>query len=349
MNKVGIILINWKEYAKKFLEECAISLRQINFPEGEYQIIITDNESSPETIETIKTLCPEAIIVPTDSNLGYGGGNNRGITKAIEVGCNYLYFLNMDTVVTPDFLSQALKKYQSDSTIGLVQSRLMLHGQENKINSIGNIAHFLGFGYFCGNDNDYDESKVKEIIGYPSGAGVMISREVFDKIGYFNEDFFMYHDDMEWGIKSILYGYKNVLAKDSVVYHKYEFARSIAQFYWMERNRWILWLITLKIRTLLLIFPVALGLELYLNITALFGGWLKEKWRSYAWFWHYKNLKKLSLWRHEIQQKRILKDKDLVKTFTSVIEFQATTNLSVKIGNILLTAYWKFIKLLIIW
>ena len=347
--KVGIILINYHDYADRFLDVCASSLRKIKFDLGEHQIIIVDNDTSIATQNTLKRICPEAIVVPTPSNIGFGAGNNRGIDKAIEIGCDYFMIMNMDTEVDQNFLTEAILKYQSDDKIGLVQSRLMLYNEKDKINSLGNIAHFLGFGYCTGYKKIYASDMIIENIGYASGAAMLISRAAFEKIGYFNEEFFMYHDDLEWGVKSLAYGFKNVIAKDSVVYHCYEFSRSVSKFYWMERNRYIVWLSLLKIPTLIAIFPMALAMEIVLILTAIKGGWWKEKFRAYAWFFHVANWKKVFSWRHEIQSKRVINDRKLSKSFTAVIDFQEVNNKLISLGNIGLQIYWNFVRLIMFW
>jgi len=142
MIRVAIILINYKNYAKKFLPDCVRSLRKVNFPEGEFKIFIVDNETSEASRAYLKHMVPEAELVANEKNLGFGGGNNTGIKRALSQGFNYFYLLNMDTEVAPDFLTQAMKIYQSDSQIGLVQSRLMLFDEPLKINSLGIVCIF---------------------------------------------------------------------------------------------------------------------------------------------------------------------------------------------------------------
>ena len=352
MNKVGIILINYKDYADKFLDECAKSLRLMNFPAGEVSFIVVDNLGDESTEKTIKNLFPECVYVQSEKN-GFGVGNNIGIAKAKELNCDFYYLLNMDTEVDPNFLTDAIDIYKSDKKAGLVQSRLMLHPEKDKINSIGNCMHYLGFGYSNGGFiKEFKSKKSSFEIAYSSGAGLLISKEMHQVIGDFTEEFFMYHDDMEWGMKSRLYGYKNLLACNSVVYHKYEFGRSKQNFYWMERNRIILWLMTLRIGTLILIAPMFFLMEFGMLFFSLMNGWNKEKLKSYKWFFEKGNWSKVKQWRLEVQRKRIISDRKLSKWFVSEINFQekAVSNpLLQYFGNPLMAIYWYVIKLFIIW
>lgn len=350
MNKVGIILINYKDYAQKYLLECITSLRKINFPTEQKQIFIVDNESTPETRQTIAKIAPEAILIVNQDNIGFGAGNNSGIKKAQEYNCNYFFLLNMDTKVDPNFLKYAFEAYQTDKQIGLLQSRLMLYEKPELINSLGNAMHYLGFGYCTAYEKPFTKAPEIMEIPYASGAALMLSQEVFEKIGEFNPEFFMYHDDMEWGIKARLQGYKNVIATKSVVFHKYEFSRSIDKYYWMERNRILLWLMTLKLWTLVLILPMFIITELGLLLLAIKGGWFYKKVDAYSWFFHAKNWEKVCRWRKQIQGRRQISDRELSQSLTAELtDYKfSVSGLLTFFANIIFSVYWAVIKLLII-
>src|SRR6056297_1001122 len=99
--KVGIILVNYKDYVNKFLAECRDSLKQQSYPD--FNVYIVDNASSEESRRYIRNHYPEAIIVPRpDGN--YSAANNAGIKKAGEDGCRYMVIANMDTRFDPDWL-----------------------------------------------------------------------------------------------------------------------------------------------------------------------------------------------------------------------------------------------------
>ncbi len=351
MTKVAVILINYHDYAEKFLAQCWQSLLNLNFPNDEREIIIVDNGSTPQTRQTLLKMAPTAHLIFNEQNPGFGGGNNLGIKKAVELGCEYFYLLNMDTTVDPDFLTQALAIYQSDPSIGIVQSRLMLFEKPDLLNSLGNAVHFLGFGYCQG----YEKSLPKNLptkleIPYASGAGLLISRTVYEKIGPFTEDFFMYHDDLEWGIKARLQGYINVVATRSIVYHKYEFSRSIEKYYWMERNRILLWLMTLKYWTLILILPIFIVTEIGLLLLGLKNGWFNKKIKAYQWFFDTNNWKKVKIWRAQIQNTRKISDRQLCQSFTARLtdyKFSVSGTLTF-FANLIFQIYWSIIKLLIV-
>jgi GT2 family glycosyltransferase len=349
--KVGIVLINYKDYAVRFLHDSAASLRKVNFPEGEVNFFVVDNVTTPETQKQIKDIFPECEIIPSENN-GYGLANNLGAARAFETGCDFVCFVNMDTAFQADFLSEMLKVYQSDPQIGLVQARLMIFEEPAKINSVGNIIHFLGFGFGGGYKFEYIERPTIEDIDYPSGAATLVSKEVFEKIGPFTEDFFMYHDDLELGIKSKLAGYRNVVANRAVVFHKYEFSRSITKYFWMERNRFAVLLMVYKISTLIVIFPAWFIMEIGQFFFAVKGGWYREKLKVYRWFLSGSNWKKIFVWRRKTQALRTITDRELTKNFSGRVEFQEAEmqNWVLKyIANPFFNAYWQVLKRIMFW
>src|SRR3989338_401735 len=231
--KIGIVLINYKTYAKRFLEDCRDSMRKIDYPKDKYVVYIVDNATSPETEAYIHETWPEAVILPNKENSGWGGGNNVGIERAFADGCEDIVLSNMDVIVHQDWLKELVEAAYSDKKIGMVQSKLLLWPIKDgvqRINSVGNQIHFLGFGYCKG----YGEPEMFgtpsqppknprggefEDIPYASGASCYIKGEVFKKIGLCHPGFFFYYDDWELCLKAKLAGDRIVLAPKSIMWH----------------------------------------------------------------------------------------------------------------------------------
>ncbi|HCC23137.1 TPA: hypothetical protein DF272_03085 [Candidatus Falkowbacteria bacterium] len=349
--RVAIILLNYKDYAARFLSDCIESIRRLEFPSGSFKVYIVDNESTPMTEAYISRIAPEADIIINKDNCGFAEGNNTGVEAAMRDGCDFVYFLNMDTVADPHCLEKVWQTYKTDEKNGTVQSRLMLHQEPEKINSLGNLLHFLGFGYCDHYKERLTGAEIDHEITYSSGAALFMSVDDFMTLGGFNPEFFMYHDDVDLGLKVRLRGLKNMLSVDSVVYHKYEFSRSISKFYWMERNRLITWLVTFKIKTLVLIAPAAVIMELGLMVYALSGHWMNEKIKAYAWFASISNWKKIMVWRRESQQLRRVSDRKLLSGFVGRVMYQEELKQPVAqmIGNLFFSAYWFLARKIIFW
>ena len=177
--------------------------------------------------------------------------------------------------------------------------------------------------------------------------------DLLKQFGLWDSDFFMYHEDLEYCFRLKIAGFKSVLVKDSIFYHKYQFSRSIGKFYWMERNRYGVMLMFFRWPTLLLLLPMALILEIGLWLFAFKGGWWRERVKVYK---YWLKLDSWKLWlkkRKYIQSIRKIRDRDLLKTAVAGIYFQekSVENPLLKyLGNpVMAIYYWIFVRGLIWW
>lgn len=381
MKKVAIIISpNYQGYAKKYLTECVDSIIRQDYA-GELKIFITDNESTEKSCEHLESvLCEDKIpsaflnkgakaeIIRNKNNDGFAKGNNDAIKLALKQEFEYIILFNMDTVLEKDCASKMVEAAEGDKLfldsrlrgndkreIGAVQARLMLYDNKNKINSLGNVTHFLGFGYSRGYREEYARprpspllTKEREIC-YPSGAAVLFKAEILKKVGLFDEEFWMYNEDQDLGWRIWLAGFRCVLEPEAVVYHKYEFSRSIKKYYWLDRNRLIVILKNYHWATFLLIAPALITMEIGLMLFAFKGGWLKEKIKIYKYFLNLKNWRYIRRARRQAQSLRRVKDKDIIRLFSGKIWYQEIGETKLKIANVIFNIYWRVVKVLIVW
>lgn len=345
--KVAIILINYKSYAKLFLQESYDSLLNLNYPKENYCIYIVDNCSSKKSRKTIKKIAPNAKLIPSNGN-GWGHGNNMGAKMATEDGFDdFFFFVNMDTAFDKNFLTEAIKTAINNKA-GIVQSKILLYKKnkgEYMLNSKGNKITYLGFSYSAG-DGKVDDTSNKEVeINTASGVGLLISKDVFSKINGCDEEYFMYQDDVELSFKVKLLGLKLFLAPKSIIYHKHEFERSIKMIYYIERNRIKFLLEFYKIKTLLLVFPAFIFMEIGMMPYVILNKWFLTKMKAYLFFLSPLNILKIIKKRKFIQKLRTINDKEMMSEMVGVIEFQQIDNFVLKhIANPAFKLYWKIIK-----
>ena len=145
--KVAILIVSYNGVA--LLRECLTSLRASADPEVDQRIFIVDNDSQDGTEAYIRDEWPQVHLIPLDANVGFSGGNNRGwnaIRDAIP-DISYVLLLNQDTVVDRRFLVPLVRYMDEHPHVGCAQPALMLYPQKDAVNSLGNVIHFLGFGY----------------------------------------------------------------------------------------------------------------------------------------------------------------------------------------------------------
>jgi len=348
MRKVAIIILTYN--GKKYLPSLLGSLFEFNDTQPETKIIVVDNNSTDDTVESIRENFPQITLLPQSQNLGFASGNNIGIKYAIDNGFDYVMLLNQDTIVTENFLKPLVDQAESDKTIAAVQSKLMLYPLTELTNSLGNVIHYLGFGYTYGHKTKIQDTRYKiQEINYCSGAACLLKVSALKEVGLFDDDLFMYHEDLDLGWRFKLKGYKNVVCLDSIVYHQYEFSRSIQKYYFMERNRFIVMWKNYKLATIFLILPALILMELGLLVFSFKNGWWRKKLQVYLYFVNPVNWLKIFQKRKIIQNSRVLSDKEVVKEFSGLIEHQEIESQLLKIINPVFDLYWQIIKMLIFW
>lgn len=347
--KVAIIVPSYN--SMQYLDDLFESLKKIQYPSDFWKLIFVDDKSKDESFSYAKEKMPEAVFLQNEENLGFTGTNNHGAHWAIENNYDYLFLLNQDTIVTPDFLNILVETMESDKTIACLQPKILLHPDTEKINTAGNRINYLGFGYSTLNGTK-DENHIKYLdnVNYCSGAAELVRVDFIKKVGLFDDEMFFDLEDLDLGWKAKLLGYKNVINPRAVIYHKYKFGGAGKRMYFTERNRLIVAYKNYKLGTLLLLLPMSIILEIGLLLFSLKNKWIKYKIQSYLYFFNSKNWAYMNRAKKKIQSLRTVSDREIIKTFSPIIKFQEVSNpLLDYIGNPIMNIYYKIIKNIIIW
>jgi GT2 family glycosyltransferase len=360
--KIAIVYLSY--HCEPYFDDVVNSLKKMTYPKELVEFVVVDNPhqelgpSAPFIADYLSGVdnkdIPHYTILAQSENRGFAGGNNVGIQWALDNGFDFVYLHNQDGFMEANCLEKMLEAMESDQTVGAVQSLLLLHPDTEKLNSSGNSYHYLGFGY-CDNFG-LDRSKLKmdpvAPIGYASGASVLMRSDLLKKFGLWEKDFFMYHEDIEYSLRLRIAGYKIVIARDALFYHKYTFSRGRFKFYYIERNRFAVVLMYYRLLTILLLLPMALVMEVGMWFFYWRQGWISERARIYKYWITPANVR---LWlgkRKEIQKIRVIKDRTLLKNSVSDIDFgekDINNSLLRYVANPLMTLYWKIIRIFILW
>lgn len=346
MSKVFIIIVSYN--GQKYLPALFSSLAKQTV---QAEIVLVDNGSSDGSVFFVEQNYPAVKVFRNEKNLGFAQGNNIGIKYALEGGVDYVALLNQDTRVEPDWLERLVEKMEADKSIGCCQPTILMWPDQEKVNSLGNEIHFLGFGFTKGNGQKLEAMKqkkggIQEEITYCSGAACVFRAEALKKVGLFDEKLFMYQDDLDLGWRLRLAGYRNVLVPTAIVYHEYHYSQAKYKYYYMERNRHWVNLKNYRLWTLLLILPAMILMEMGLWAFAIIKGWWLEKLKGY--FDLMKNLPYIFQKRRQVQKLRKAGDRPVTKLFVSRIWYQEISNpLLNYIGNPLMVIYWNIARWLI--
>ncbi len=278
-------------------------------------------------------------LVEPGRNLGYAGGCNRG---AGEASGDVLVFLNPDTVVDPGALSRLAQTLENPS-IGIAMARLRLLDRPELLNSGGTVLHVSGLAWAGRYGEPADKLRELEDVAAPSGAAMAIRRDLFQELGGFTEELFMYLEDAELGWRAHLHGLRVVVDPGADVYHEYEFGRNPAKVALLERNREIFVLTAYSLRLLLLLAPVLVAAELGMLAVAARQRWLRGK--LGGWWWCLGHAAWLARHRRATQRLRRVRDRELAPFLTPVLDpSMVALPRPVAAVNRALRPYWALVR-----
>lgn len=216
--KIAIVILNWN--GKKDTIECLNSLKKITY--SNYEIILVDNGSADGSVEMLEKEYPEINLIKNKENLGFTGGNNVGIKKALEHNADYVLLLNNDTIVEQDFLEKMVDVAEQDASIGIIGPKIYYYSLPYILWSAGGrYISFLGKARTYGiNKIDRPEYNVQRKVSWVTGCAMMVKKEVFGKIGFLEEQYFSNYEDLDFCISAERMGYKIYYVPEAVIYHK---------------------------------------------------------------------------------------------------------------------------------
>jgi len=209
---VSIVIVNYN--GERFIKNCINSVLKTKYPN--FEVIVVDNNSKDKSITLLKEFKfdPNLKIIFSNKNLHYAGGNNLGIDYAKG---KYVVFLNNDTVVTPNWLTELTKTFELNKNVFAVQCLLLRPGGKI-IDSIGGTSDYcarpLPVTYLWTKNK---EAKQEKRLFYGCGAALAIRRKILDKVGFFDPDLPTDEIDLCWRIN--LSGGHIVLEPNAIVYH----------------------------------------------------------------------------------------------------------------------------------
>ncbi len=338
---------------RRFLDDCLGSVLRSEDPGIRRRVVVVDNASTDGTVEYLTERFPEVDCVASAENLGFAGGNNLGwdhIQRRYP-DASYVALLNQDTVVRSGWLAELVAHLDEHPQVACAQAKLMLHPDTQRINTVGNVSHFLGFGFTSGyGELDSGQYDAVRTIDFPSGAAFVARAAVLRQLGLFEPLLFLYLEDADLGWKMRLAGWEIAYVPTSAVYHKYEFKGDYRNYYYLERNRLWLLLVYYRVATLVLIAPAILFMEAGQFIFAATKGRLRDKLRSYAFFLNGRNLGRLRSVRRATQARRRISDRQFLESFTGTVQFSELRSPLLRwIANPVLGAYWAVARQAIFW
>ena len=224
---ISVIVLNYN--GLRHLDDCFTSLAALDHPADRVELIFVDNASSDGSVDYMRRAFPRVRIVANDTNVGYSGGNNIGVQHAQG---DYVVFLNNDMRVAPSFLTHLIGAIRSGPDVRCAGAKIV-NWDGTAIDFAAAGAHFAGYAYQLGYGEPVASDRHTEIVPllFACGGAMMIDRQVFVDAGGFDDDYFMFYEDLDLGWRLWLLGYEVMFAPDALVYHRHHgSADSVAAF-----------------------------------------------------------------------------------------------------------------------
>lgn len=163
-------------------------------------------------------------LMQSGANLGFAGGNNVGLRAAGLDHFDYFWLLNTDTVVHRDALAHLVARAQQDPGIGITGSTLVHYHEPDTVQAVGGILDRWILPSHMGAHMPLtavpgDPADVESRLTYIVGASMLVSAEFIKNVGYMQEDYFLYYEELDWAMRSVG-RYRLAYAPQSIVYHK---------------------------------------------------------------------------------------------------------------------------------
>jgi len=261
MVRLSIIIVNWN--SGKYLEQCLRSIFK-NKPRFSFEIVVVDNNSTDQSLKSIEKYHTWIEIIRNPTNMGLSKANNIGINKTTG---KYILFLNPDTEILPETLNKIVRYFEEHKKIGALGPKLLninrsvqtsCHGfitlaqvlfeistldklfPKNRVNKLI-LGKFLGsiFSNLLANYKEYNKiTKVNVVMG----SCFLTSRATLEDVGYFDEHFFLYHEENELCYRLWKKGLNCIyFPKVSVIHYNKQSTSKIPEIVFFERCKSLLY------------------------------------------------------------------------------------------------------------
>jgi GT2 family glycosyltransferase len=278
------------------------------------QILVVDNASGDGTVDLVRRGFPAVRLLRVATNLGYGAASNRGVRSC---PAEYLAIMNQDVVSTAGWIDRLVSALDEAPMAALATPKILVKDEPSRVNACGNTPHYTGITWCHGYGRPSGDFGQREDVAAVSGAAFVMRRTVFEELGGFDPDFFLYLEDTDLSLRAALAGYRCLLVPDAVVLHDFEPRFSADKLFFLERNRHAMLVKLYRWRTLLVLMPALLLTEVAVWGYAVLGGrrhlWAKVR----ACAWVLVHLRAILRARRQTQATRRLPDQTLLQRFAA--------------------------------
>ncbi|MDQ2755278.1 MAG: glycosyltransferase [Actinomycetota bacterium] len=232
---VSVVLVNYKGADDTIT--CLQALRQLDWAAEQLELVVVDNDSADGSAERIRAALPDVVVIESGGNLGFTGGCNLGSSCATG---EFVAFLNNDARPDPGWVKAAIAVFLADNEVGAVASKV-LDWDGKLVDFVDGSLTWWGGGYKREAEHvdapGYD--RPQDVL-FGTGAAMFVRRELFHELGGFDERFFMFYEDVDFGWRLNLLGHRFRYVPTSLAFHRHHSTMnkfgSYREAYLLERN-----------------------------------------------------------------------------------------------------------------
>lgn len=215
---VAVVVLTWN--GREDTLACLRSLAQVDYPS--LRVIVVDNASKDGTAEAVENEFPEVELVRSEANLGYAGGMNLGLRRALDGGADYALVLNNDVEVDPRFVSALVEEAERRPDAGALCSKVLFADRPELVWYAGaTFDPTRGYnGRITGYRQPSERFATVAETDRAAGTAMLVPRPALERVGFFDESLFAYNEDTDWSLRARALGYTLLVVPESKVWHK---------------------------------------------------------------------------------------------------------------------------------
>ena len=214
--RVVVVVLNWRRCEETI--RCVESLLQSDYQE--LRPVIVDNDSGDGSEERLRASFPQLPLVQTGANLGYAGGNNRGIEWALAEEAEYVMVLNNDTRVDRHCVSRLVATLRADTSIAQAGPKVV-DAERGTLGAVGGEVRWAVAEPRQIGNSDVDHGQYSAVmdVDYVPGTALLVRSTALREVGLLPEEYFLYFEDVVWSLRFRRHGWRTVADPGAVVHH----------------------------------------------------------------------------------------------------------------------------------
>ncbi len=218
---VSVVIVNYKGASDTIA--CLEGIRGLDWPSEAVEVVVVDNASGGDDVARIRAAAPGATVIAAKTNLGFAAGCNLGARKSSGT---HIAFLNNDARPDPQFLRAAVGVLEARPSVGAVAAKVLdWAGERVDFVASGLSWYGQGFKLHVGAEDDGSFDEERDVL-FGTGSALVVRRSAFDRVGGFDERYFMFFEDVDLGWRLWLAGFSVRYVPSALVFHRHHASMS---------------------------------------------------------------------------------------------------------------------------